>query len=90
MKKTILFLGVIAIALTSCNGRAEYYEAQNKRLNSLQTEGLDRLMVEECGMYEIIKSKGIAIDTSISTHPTRWKQAYYKLNADSTRYVMCH
>ena len=77
---------IVAFSVTSCTSGSS---ARANRIEMLQTEGLDRLMVEECGMYKIVPSKCMAVDTSIMAHPIRWRHAFYKLNADSTRYVMC-
>lgn len=71
---------IVAFAMTSCSTSPSTINEQ---------PGLDRLMVEECGMFKIIPSKGMAIDTSRMAHPVKWRYAYFKLNADSTRYVMC-
>lgn len=77
---------IVVFSITSCGSSRS--ETKN-RMELLQTEGLDRLMVEECGKYKIVPSKGIAVDTALMDHPIRWKFSVYKLNADSTRYVMC-
>lgn len=77
---------IVAFAMTSCSTPGE---TRNKGIESLKTEGLDRLMVEECGHYKIIPSKGMAIDTSIMAHKYKWRYAFFKLNSDSTRYIMC-
>ena len=70
----------ITLVMSSCNPTPTQQE---------EVKGLDRLMVEECGLFLIVPSKGMAVDTSIMAHPTKWKLAYWKLNSDSTRYIMC-
>jgi len=78
---------IVAFAMTSC-GPTQRQE-QLSRVENLQTEGLDRLMVEECGMFEVDYEKHIAIDTSIHLNKYTRHLRVYKLNADSTRYVLC-
>ncbi len=81
--KSILILAVVVLTatLTSC--------APNTQENRDRNMGIDRLMIEECGRFAIIPSKGLAIDTALIKHPVRWRYSVWKLNSDSTRYVMC-
>ena len=74
----------ITLLMSSCSS-----QASKQRALEAAYPGLDRLMVEECGKFLIVPSKGMAVDTSIMAHPTKWKLAYYKLNEDSSRYLIC-
>jgi hypothetical protein len=80
---------IVVFAMCSCNGANRAREMRAAQLHSLQTEGLDRLMVEECGMFEVDYDKHIAIDTTIKLNKYNRHLRVYKLNADSTRYVLC-
>tara|TARA_R110002126_G_scaffold1738_3_gene10426 strand:- start:3085 stop:3381 length:297 start_codon:yes stop_codon:yes gene_type:complete len=97
MKKLALLLltGIaLTVMFTSC---APDTEESRERLaitslspsNYLYTTGLNRIIVEESGQFLIVPSKGMAVDTAKMAHPVAWKFAYYKLNSDSTRYIMC-
>ena len=82
----LVILAIVVFAATSCESSSSKRRSQ---VETLQTEGLDRLMVEECGMYEIVPEKGMAIDTTIKPNRLNRHLRVYKLNQDSTRYVLC-
>lgn len=89
MKTSFLLtlVGLASFILLCCTSCAPVTE--ESKLRQARKQGLDRLMVEECGRFVIVPSKGLAVDTALIDHATRWKQSVYKLNSDSTRYIMC-
>lgn len=81
-----IVMSIVAFAATSCSSGSSKREAY---IHNLQTEGLDRLMVEECGDFLVDYDKHVAIDTTIKKNRMNRHLRIYKLNADSTRYVLC-
>lgn len=82
----LMMIAIIVFSITSCSSGSSTRESY---LHKLQTEGLDRLMVEECGDFLIDYDKHVAIDTTLKKNRLNRHLRIYKLNADSTRYVLC-
>ncbi len=81
----LVAIAIISAGLVSCSSGSS---RNADRLHNLRTEGLPRLMVEECGLFEI-RDNGVAVDTSVGRiNRLNFRNVVYQLNADSTRYLL--